>query len=224
MSIITSYPDFSINIPTDVYTELNRASREYDACVTDMYYYIMNTNSSTTALFKEMFDDAIKAHFAYSSKKDVISNNYVIPSIREKYNAKDDAMISNYWSVNFDGSNECKITGITIGKDNQEVIYTEDATEEWLDKICTLNAKIQIYNDLISKLITAINSSTSPIIKACYDEIRETRIQLNMEDDKNRKEFLDTVVKQHIADYDPEKCTWNLNPTDKKLVITHTID
>lgn len=223
MSIAVNYSDFNIDIPVDVYNRLNRASREFDACITDVYYYVMNANSINNALYNEMIDAALKAHYAYSIKKDEISNNYVIPAVKEKYHAGDKDLITNSWSINFDGSNICEISNISISKDDQEIIYNSDAPEEWLEKICDVSAKLTIYDQIIAKLMVALSTSTSSVVRESYEKIRQIRIDLAIENEANKKAFLDEVVSDLITDYDPTECTWNLNPIDKKFIITHTV-
>lgn len=223
MSISANYNGFSINIPTDVYNNLNRLSREFDAAITDVYYYVLNGNSISNALYDEMIDTALKAHYAYSAKKDVISNEYVIPAIKEKYNAGDKDLISNTWTINFDGSNRCEISNISIGQDDQEVIYSGEASNEWLAKICDVNTKVSLYDQIIGKLIVALSTSLSTTAKASYEKMRQIRIDLAIEEEVNRKEFVNDVVADIIKDYEPNDCVWNLNPVEKTLIITHKV-
>lgn len=219
MSISTMYKDITIDIPMDLYNALNRASREYDTSTTDIYYYVLNGSNVDMAAFDEMINYAMDKHFAYSAKKDIVSNDYVIPAVKNEYKVDDDSIITNNWNINFDGTNECKISDIKISKNNQKVIYTGDVSDDWVEKIGYVHAKIQIFDHIITKLLSSIGTNSNPKAKEGYDKVRDMRINLLMEEDVNRKQFLNEVVKQHIEGYDPDKCVWTLNPIEKTVVV-----
>lgn len=224
MSISTSYKDTTVDLPMDLYNSLNRASREYDTSITDIYYYVMSGSNVDVATFDNMVNFSLDKHFAYSKKKDIVSNEYVIPTVKNEYKVDDDSIITNSWNINFDGNNTCNISDIKVSKNNQEIVYTGEVSDAWVEKIGYLHAKIQIFDDLISRLLSSINSTSNPKIREGYDKVRDMRIELLMEEDVNRKNFLNEVVKDHLTGYDPDKCTWTLNPIDKTVTIVAEVD
>lgn len=224
MSISTRYKDIVIDVPSDIYAQLNRASREYDMNVTDLYYFILNANSIDDIIFKNIFDETLKIYYKYSEKKDVISNDFVIPAIKNQYNIGDDKLITNHWTINFDGVQKCSIFDITVTDNKQEIIYTGPVDDDWNEKIGILNSKIRILDDLIAKLVTAVNDGSLQHVRDEYAKIRDMRIELAMQEDINRRLFLEQIVTPLLENEDPDKCTWNLNPITKTLTIVKTID
>lgn len=223
MENIKYYDDIEITLPVDIYIGLNKASREFEMAVNDMYYSIMNGGKFKSQFFDEMFKDAFDNHFKYSDKRDQISNEYVIPEIKKVYNVSDDKIISNYWNVNFDGSYVCHITNIEISDNNQTVLYSGPVDDKWINDIAYTHAKIEIFDNLIGKLNSSIKTVTDDRIKAEYKAIREARITWSMSEDESRAKLLNEVIKPIIEGHDPGRCVWNLNPVDKTLTITETV-
>jgi len=227
MSIFTMYKDITVDIPEDIYNKLNRSSREYEMATTDVYYYIMNGNTVQSAIFDEMINDALDAYFAHSKNKDIVSNDFVIPAIKREYNLDgDDIVINNFWNITFDGNHTCNITDIKVSKNDQEVVHEGTVSDEWAEKIGYLRAKIQVYDAIISKIMSSLNSTITQKVRDEYDKVRDIRINLLMEEDVNKKNFLNEIVKPILDEHncDPEKCTWNLNPIEKTFNITRTVD
>lgn len=222
MDMIKHYDDIDISLPNDIYVGLNRASREFDMSINDLYYFIINGGKYQSNFFEEVFKEAFDNHFKYSAKKDQISNEYVIPEIKRVYNASDDKIISNYWNVNFDGSHVCHVSSIEITDNNQTVIYSDSIDDNWVDLIGYTHAKIEILDQLIGKLASTIKSMDNDNVKLEYKNIRDARISFAMREDESRAKFLTEVVTPIIEGHDPNKCTWNLNPVDKTLTITET--
>lgn len=220
MEKFNHYEDIELTLPDDIYIKLNKASREFEMCVNDMYYAILNGAKFNSQFFDELFKEAFDNHFKYSNKRDQISNYYVIPEIKKVYNVPDDKIISNYWNVNFDGSHICHISDIEITDNDRDVIYNEPIDDKWVNDIGYVHAKIEILDNLITKLNSSIRTVTDDRIKEEYKNIRQARITLAMDEDVNRSRLLSEVVAPIIKDHDAAKCTWNLNPVDKTLVIT----
>ena len=65
--------DFVIALEDSLYNSLNRASREYDAAITDCYYFIINGGTITDPMFERLVKEAIDFHYAYSELKDKVS-------------------------------------------------------------------------------------------------------------------------------------------------------
>lgn len=222
MENFTHYTDIEVIIPDDVYMSLNKASREYDMEVNDLYYFIINGGKFQSQFFEEVFKEALDAYFKYAEKRDLISNTYVIPEIKKVYGASDDKIISNYWNINFDGSRVCRITDIEIKENDQTTLYQETADDKWIHGIPILHAKIEIFDNLITKLASSIKSVTGDSIKIEYKNIRDARIAFAMEEDVNRAKLLNEVITPIIEGHDPAKCIWDLNPVSKMLTITET--
>lgn len=222
MEIFNHYEDIEVTLSDEIYVGLNKASREFDMSVNDLYYFILNGGKFHSQFFEEVFKEAFDNHFKYSDKRDQVSNEYVIPEIQKVYQVPDDKLISNYWNVNFDGSRICHITDIEIKDNDQEVIYKDTIDDKWVDCIAYTHAKIEIFDSLITKLASSIKSTSSDSIKAEYKNIREARIALAMAEDENRAKLLNEVVAPIIEGKDPAKCTWNLNPVEKTLTVTET--
>ena len=220
MEIFTHYEDIELTIPEDVYVGLNKASREYDMEVNDLYYFILNGGKFNSQFFEEVFKEALDAYFAYSDKRDIISNEYVIPEIQKVYGATDDKIISNYWNINFDGSRICHVTDIDIRDNNQTILYQETVDDKWIHGITTLHAKITLFDNLIGKLASSIKSVTADSVKNEYKNIRDARVAFTMEEDVNRANLLKEVVNDIIKDEDPALCTWDINPKTRLLTIT----
>lgn len=216
------YDDIELMLPDDVYIGLNKASREFDMSVNDLYYFIINGGKFHSQFFDEVFKEAFDNHFKYADKKDLISNTYVIPEIKRVYNAKDDSIITNYWNVNFDGSRVCHISDINIEDNNQTVIYSESIGDEWVEAIGYVHAKIEILDNLIGKLASSIRNVSNDAIKTEYKNIRDARIAFAISEDEARAKLLNEVVTPLIEGRDADKCTWNLNPVDKTLTIIET--
>lgn len=216
---MNTYNDLTINIPAEAYIRLNRASREYDMCINDIYYFILNGGKLDDKLFSTLFEDAFEKFYAYSSNKDIISNEYVIPAVRDEYNAAD-KLINNYWSINFDGSYKCTITNITIKPNTEEVIYKETIDDKWVEDIGYLHSKIEIYDQIINKLITVIHNGISQSVFDEYQKLRNLSVEASIAEDENRAKLLEEVVKPIIAEGNPKDYTWNLNPVEKTLTIT----
>ena len=217
--------NFEITLDSEIYTALNRASREYDMAITDVYYFILNGGKVESTAFDSIFKDAVDAYYNYANKKDIVSNEYVLPSVRETYNLSDTDIINNKWSVNFDGSYVCKISNITAEKNNQEEIYSGPAAEKWIDGINHNNSKMEIIDMIVSKLITAIDDNTSNSVKEEYAKLRQMRIGCAIKKDEVQVQLMSEEVSGILKNLNanPEECTWTINPVTKTLSIIRDI-
>lgn len=218
------YEDIDLTLPDNIYIGLNKASREYEMTINDIYYFILNGGKYGSAFYDEVFGEAFDNYQKYSGKKDIISNDFVMPEIKARYDIDDTDIISNYWNVSFDGSHICHITNIEVKPDNQKVIYDEIADDKWLDGICNVHSKVAIYDDIIAKLATAVFTSTSDAVREEYKKIRNARLELSTLEDENRGKFATEVINPLMEGKDASKCSWVLNPVEKTLRITETID
>ena len=219
---LVHYDDLTIDLPVDVYNALNRASREYEATITDMYYHLNNKGTFGSDLFNELFNDAMDAYFNYERQRNVVSHDFVIPAVRAAFNAAEDALIQNTWTVNFDGSHVCSITNIVIDE-NGETIYNEDISDEWIEKLPKLLAKREIYDELLAKLMTVMGEN--PAIRKEYANIRRAHIDTDIQYQDNVTTFNGSVIKDIFAktDKDPSNFNWSIDYANKKLLITSKI-
>ncbi len=216
--------NMSINVPVDIYTDLNRASREYDMTITDLYYFILNGNKVDSEVFEELFTDAFNNFYAYAAQKDRVSNELVIPAVREAFNLEDSDVITNKWTINFDGSHICNISDILIDKNNQMELYSGEANPKWIQGINYNTSKMEILDLLISKLVTTINENSASIIKEEYKKLRDMRVKFAIEKDEAQAALMKEEVDEIIKNEDPAKCTWKIDPIAKTLIVTKTVD
>lgn len=217
--------NFEITLDSEIYTALNRASREYDMAITDVYYFILNGGKVESTAFDSIFKDAVDAYYNYANKKDIVSNEYVLPSVREFYKLSDTDIINNKWSVNFDGSYICKISNITAEKNSQEEIYSVHAAEKWIDGINHNNSKMEIIDMIVSKLITAIDDNTANSVKEEYAKLRQMRIGCAIKKDEVQAQLMSEEVNGILKKFNanPEECTWTINPVTKTLSVIRDI-
>ena len=215
-----TFNPLSINIPADVYNRLNRAHREYDMAINDAYYYILNGGRVEDPMFESIFNDAFDRYYEYSNRKDEISNDFVIPSIKKEYNLTDNTTVSNYWTVNFDSSYKCIIKNITAKENTEEVIYDEPIDDKWIQDVADIHNKLNVYDAIIERLLTNIKNGVVDTVNAEYLMLRDRRIKLSITEDENKAKFMKEVIDPIISDEDSSKCTWNLNPVKRTLTIT----
>lgn len=219
---LNHYEDLTIDLPVDVYNALNRASREYESSVTDLYYHITNKGNFESSLFNELFNEAIDAYFKYEHQRNIVSTEYVIPAVRNAFNASETASIENHWLVAFDGSHKCTITQIIINENNQQVLYDEPLSDEWIEPLPVAMAKRDVFDALASRLITVINDNEAT--KNEYNKIKQARIDTVIKYDEKAYQLNNWVVDNIVnkANKEPRKCRWSIDYTSKRLVVTST--
>lgn len=219
ISEVRSVKDMTVKIPDELYTKLNRASREYDGLISDAYYFISGGNHPTDNTFTSLVDEALKAYYAYSDLKDKVSNEYVMPTIREAYDLDKDIPISNNWNINFDGDTTCHIANIKIGGVSERVLHQEVTNPDWIVTVAHLNSRLNVIDEIIGRLSTI--TLQEPAI-TCRNELRDIRTDLRIRYDENKSKFMKRAVAQWIEGHDASKCTWKLTPSDGVLTITTT--
>lgn len=219
ISEVRSVSDMTVKIPDELYTKLNRASREYDGLISDAYYFISGGNHPTDAAFTSLIDEALKAYYTYSDLKDEVSNKYVMPTIREAYDLDNSVPISNNWNINFDGDTTCRIANIKIGGVSERVLRKQVANPKWIVAVAHLNSRLNVIDEIIGRLSTI--TLQEPAI-TCRNELRNIRTDLRIQYDKNKSKFMRDDVDMWIEGHDASKCTWKLTPSDGVLTITTT--
>lgn len=123
--------DFVITLEDSLYNSLNRASREYDAAITDCYYFIINGGTITDPMFERLVKEAVDSHYAYSELKDKVSNEVVIPAVARAAEVDPEtSYIYDTWNIPFDGSHKCTVSNITVTENiSDTVVYTCDCPD-----------------------------------------------------------------------------------------------
>lgn len=206
------------------YNDLNRASREYDASVTDCYYYIINGGAIDDVTFTRLLTEAIDFYYAYAILKDKVTNDYVVPAIAQKYDVDPKkCLIYNSWNIPFDGSQKCVISDIRVNTDAREtVVYESECPDAYIENVAKLKVKIDIINSIISKL----NSTTlADFAEASSAKLKQQRLDLMQQDLNNTNDFMLTFVTPKIKELgeNPETLVWTINTSSKKFTLTKKI-
>lgn len=216
------YENITIKIDEELYNKLNRASREYDGYVTDAYYFITGANHPTENTFANLVDLAVQAYLDYGVLKDVVSNDWAIPAVKETYNLNGtDNRVSISWNINFNGTEKCDITDINVSPDSESTVYEGPCDDKWVESVALLNIKYIVLSEIIAKVSTT-TALTNDVAK-CLRELRDMRIDTDIELNKNKATFMQEFVNEKIEGHDPSKCTWHINPNDKTIFISENV-
>lgn len=211
----------TLAVDSTLYNDLNRAYREWDASVTDCYYYIVNGGEVDGEKFNTLIKEAAAASIEYAHVKNVVSENLVIPSLVEQFKVDSNKEeITNNWNINFDNSYKCDVTNIKIGPITVKEIYSGELADEYVDKTAVLQEMRDVLNQVIAKLnSTGLNEFGERQLKV----IKNMRNDFSSKLDVNMSEFtngyvadiLKTIEKQANA----ANITWYVLPYTKTLTL-----
>lgn len=213
--------DLVISLDETLYNSLNRASREFEAAVTDCYYYIINGGTVADPMFEKLLDEAVEAHYVYADHKDKVSNDVVIPAIVKATNVNPDTCyIYNTWNIPFDNSRKCTVSNISIVENvTDEVVYKCECPEEYINNVAKLKVRIEMINNVISKLNSVtLNDFSEKSAKA----LKEKRLDLIQEDSDNTSAFMRDFVSPKIAEIgkNPENLIWSIIANTRTFTLT----
>ena len=213
--------DFVITLEDSLYNSLNRASREYDAAITDCYYFIINGGTITDPMFERLVKEAVDSHYAYSELKDKVSNEVVIPAVARAAEVDPEtSYIYDTWNIPFDGSHKCTVSNIAVTENiSDTVVYTCDCPDEYVENVAKLKVRIDIINQVISKL----NSITlQEFAEKSLKALKEKRIELTQEDTNNTTAFMNDFVSHKVEETgkNPDNLIWTINVVTKTFTLT----
>ena len=213
--------DMVITLEENRYNDLNRASREYEAAITDCYYFIINGGSIADNMFDRLVSEAVDAHYAYSNLKDMVSNEVVIPAVLKATGVDPEtSYIYDTWNVPFDGSHKCKIYNINVVENMRDtVVYRCECPEEYINNVAKLKIRIEVINNVISKLNSV---SMQDYAEKTTKALKAKRVDLIQEDANNTAAFMRDFVSPKIAEIgkNPENLVWTIDVLGSEFTLT----